>query len=221
MIAPGSDCEIGHNQKTQDQKSDGAHGPGKANSWNQSLNHDWKDDPSNRCTRRDDSERCRAAFSKPRADGTCTRVEDGAHTDGAANRLCEEELVVFRAERGHHKAKDVHQGAREKDVARAKGVEEMAKHNAAEEHQRQLCGRDPGDGGWRIVGQRLLLVVGLEDANAGAPPKASEEGAPRAKDDEPGLKTAIRRGGFRGRSRREGARRATGVIIGGSNVPCA
>ena len=147
--------------------------------------------------------------------------------------MSEEELVVFPAERGHHEPKDVHQGTREKDVARTKGVEEMAKHNAAEEHQRQLGRRDPGDGGRRVVGERLLLVVGLEDANTGAPSKASKEGAPRAKDDEPGLKTAIRRRGIRDRSKREGVRSPIGVYgigihlhilllyIGSSNVFCA
>ena len=147
--------------------------------------------------------------------------------------MSEEELVVFRAERGHHESKDVHQRAREKDVARTKGVEEMAKHNAAEEHQRQFCRGDPGDGGWRIVGEGLLLVVGLEDANAGAPPKASKEGAPRAKDNEPGLETAIRRHVIGGTSKREGVRSTIRVYsigthlhvlllsIGGSNVVCA
>ena len=101
--------------------------------------------------------------------------------------------------------------AREKDVARTKGVEEMAKHNTAEKHQRQLRRGDPGDGGRRIIGQRLLLVVRLEDANAGAPPKASKEGAPRAKDDKPGLETAIWRRGVGGRSKRDRVRRTIGV----------
>ena len=135
MNAPRSDSEVSQDQKAQDQKRDGAHSPGKPDPWNQPLYHDWEDDSSNRCTRRDDSKRRRAALDKPRADGTGTRVEYCAHANGAADRLREEKLIVFRAERGHHEAEDVHQGSCEQDVAGAKCVEEVAEDDAAEEHQ--------------------------------------------------------------------------------------
>lgn len=79
----------------------------------------------------------------------------------------------------------------------------------------------------------MSLVVGLEDANAGAPPKASKERAPVAVDDEPGLETAVRRRRIRGRSERDGFRSTIGVYgisihlfvlllrIGGSELCCA
>ena len=45
------------------------------------------------------------------------RGEETADADGTADALGQQDLVIFGAQRGHHQAKDVHEGAEKEQVA--------------------------------------------------------------------------------------------------------
>ena len=125
----------------------------------------------------------------------------------------EEDLVVFGGHRGHHEPKNVREGSGEEHVTGTEGVKEVAEDDAAKEHYERFCGGDPRHIGGGVGGERVLLVVGLKDANACDPAEAGYKGAPRAEDDEPGLETTVWRLGDRGRSKREGIGRTRGVRV--------
>ena len=93
------------------------------------------------------------------------------------------------------------------------GVKEVAEDDAAKEHYERFGGGDPRHSGGGVGGERVLLVVGLKDANARDPAEAGYKGAPRAEDDEPGLETTVWRLGDGGGSKWEGIGRARGVGV--------
>lgn len=98
-------------------------------------------------------------------------------------------------------------------MAGTEGVKEVAEDDAAKEHHERFCGGDPCHSGRGVGGERVLLVVGLKDADACDPAEAGYKGAPRAEDDEPGLETTIWRLGDRGRSKWESIGRTRGVGV--------
>lgn len=67
-------------------------------------------------------------MEKPGGNGAHAWIEDCTGTQGAADTLCEEELVILGGNGGHHEAENVHKGAEQKDVPWAVVVKELA-HN--------------------------------------------------------------------------------------------
>jgi hypothetical protein len=61
---------------------------------------------------------------------TLTRLEKGRCAEGRANALCQENLVVFRTETGHHDTEDVKETADEDQPSRAKVIVQDANYRS-------------------------------------------------------------------------------------------
>lgn len=89
------ESHIGNTQHEQDEESTDAHRPGKPDFGNQLGDHDREDDATETGAGGCDAEGEGAAGGEPGTDGVDGGVEDGACADGAADSLCEDELVVL------------------------------------------------------------------------------------------------------------------------------
>ena len=70
-------------------------------------------------------------MKEPGAHGGHGGIEDCGSADGGANALCEDELVVFGRDGGHHEAEDVQEGAAEEEVARAVVIVDLAENRSS------------------------------------------------------------------------------------------
>ena len=131
--------QVGDDQQAQDQEAGDAHGPAVADLRQQPLHQDGEDDAAERGAAGHDAERERAPPQEPRRRRRHGRVEDAAGAQRRADALGQQDLVVLRAQRGHHDAEDVQEGAHQQDVARAVAVVEGADDGTAELVASQHC----------------------------------------------------------------------------------
>lgn len=92
------------------------------------------------------------------------RAEHCAHADAGADPVREEHLVVLFADARHHQAKGVEAAAGDGEVLQIPGVEEGAGDTPQHGAEARVDRADPRDGHRRLVGEQLVLVVLLEDA---------------------------------------------------------
>lgn len=189
-------------QEEEEQKGHGTHHPGEADLLDHLVHHDGQNHAAHRGARDHDAKGRGAALEEPRHERRHAGVEGGAGADGRDDGLGEEELVVVAGEGRHHQPEDVGNGAAAEEPLGAVAVEDAAEDGAAEDHEEELARHDPADGRAIVLPQRPGDVVPLEDAHAVEQAKGAEEGAPAAKDDEPGLGAAVREVGRRHARRR-------------------
>lgn len=160
------DKQVRKNQQHQYHERANPHRPREAHLLHEPGHHDRKNHTAQTRARRGNAKAQRPLLEKPRRHAVEGRVEHHARSECGAESLREKELVVLRADTGHHEAEDVQEGADEHDVAGAVVVVEAADPAAAHEHERRLQRGDPGDCAGGIRGELVRLVVVLEDADA-------------------------------------------------------
>lgn len=103
--------EVGDDKEEEDQEAADTHGPAEVEEVEESSEHDGEDDAAETGAGGGDAQGKGAATAEPGADGVDAGVEERAGTNGAADALGQEELVVFGGDGGHHYAKDVEDSA--------------------------------------------------------------------------------------------------------------
>lgn len=101
-------------------------------------------------------------------------IEDHAGSDGAADTLREDELIVLRRDRGHHETEHMKERARGEEVSCAVVVVEETEERATNEHHEGLERHDPGDCTGCIAMQLVRFVIVLENTNTINPAKGDE-----------------------------------------------
>lgn len=95
-----------------------------------------------------------------------TWLEDGGDTNGRADTLRQQDLVVLGAQAGHHDTEDVENAADEDEPPRTVLVVESSNDGPHAHHEEDLQRRDPRDRAGVIVAEQVILVVLLEDTDA-------------------------------------------------------
>jgi hypothetical protein len=93
------------------------------------------------------------------------RVQE-AETDGTADTLGQEELVILGCQGCHHESENVQEGADYNERRRAILVKQVADGRPEEEEEEDLERWDPGNGAAVVGAERTELIVALEDADA-------------------------------------------------------
>lgn len=68
-----------------------------------------------------------------RGDMTLTGLKNGRDTEGGADSLRQENLIVLGADGGHHDAKDVEDGSHKDEIARTVSVVELSDDGSLQE----------------------------------------------------------------------------------------
>lgn len=125
-----ADRQVGNDEQPQNHEGAGAHGPGISDLLDEPRDHDREDDAADGGAGREKAESGAALDVEPAVDRVHRGLEDGGDTNGRADSLGEEDLVVLGCEGGHHEAEHVENCAAENEPSRAVVVVECANDRA-------------------------------------------------------------------------------------------
>ena len=119
------------------------------------------------------------------------KVEDQPESEAQTDALSQEELIVVGAQAHHHLGEDEQHTSDAEERAEEAKVEESSSKDGRGEHEKVLKRADPRDLTGRLVRERRLLVVVLEDSIGVQIAKGDKGAPPAAKDTEPCLEAAL------------------------------
>lgn len=111
MGQSGLDRQVGNDEQEEDQKGADPHRPAKPDLPHEMVHHDGEDDASQAGSGYRHTQGQGTTVVKPCGYRGGRGEEDSGRSRSAANRLREDELVIFRGDRGHHETKNVEEAS--------------------------------------------------------------------------------------------------------------